>query len=81
MSRWAKQFPYLYMSKEELQAIPNDTLTKLVADFMNDNWDDKCDSWMHQTQRLAEEKLRRQFAGLIEPPASWATHNKEVYDA
>lgn len=82
MSRWTKQFPYLYMSKEELQATPNDTLKKLVDKFWCcKDFANKTDCWQKQAIRLHSEMLQRQLEGTMEPPASWKIHNKEVYDA
>lgn len=80
--RWKKDFPYLHMSKEELQAIPNDTLKQLIRDFIHSPIPTQCaDRHYAQGCRLREEQLRRQEEGLMEPPASWKIHNKEVYDA
>lgn len=78
MSRWTKEFPYLYMSKEELQTIPNETLKQLVNEFWYcKDFADKTDCWQKQAIRLHGEKLRRQEEGLMESPASWAKHKTE----
>jgi hypothetical protein len=80
--RYKKDFPYLYISKDELQAIPNDTLKKLVTDYIRSEIPESCvDRYFKQGQRLQEEQLRRQEAGLMEPPASWAKHEPEIYNA
>lgn len=80
--RWKKDFPYLYMSREELQAIPNDTLKQLVRNWIHNEPPTQCyDAYMRQGVRLQGEQLRRQEEGLMEPPASWKIYNKEVYDA
>ena len=81
MSRWTKEFPYLYMSKEELFNIPNDTLKQLVNEFWYcKDFADKTDCWQKQAIRLHGEMLRRQEQGLMEPPARWAKYKAEQED-
>ena len=79
--RWEKDFPYLYMSKEELFNIPNDTLKQLVRDFIHNPLPKDCfDAYVRQGCRLQEEMLRRQEQGFMEPPASWTKHKAEQED-
>lgn len=78
MSRWAKEYPYLYMPIEELRAIPNEELKALVKKFWNcENWADQTDCWQRQSLRLCNEKSRREYEGLMEAPASWKKNEEK----
>lgn len=65
MAKWKNKYPYLYMSVEELHAIDNDTLVRLVKEWFNTDCSPDS-SYYLQGNRLAAEKQRRIFAGLLD---------------
>lgn len=74
MAKYKGNYPYLHMSKEELQSIDNDTLVKLVADFNKENVSITSLRYK-EGMRLADEQSRRIIDGTLDRSKYWNIKN------
>lgn len=70
MKKHNGKYPYLQMSRDEIRAIDNDTLVKLVAEFNQE--DVEITSWRYREgMRLVDEQTRRILDGTIDRNQYW----------